>query len=329
MTRTSPIPATTLLFQGHRGPVYALLDMDADHFLSGSGDGLVVRWSLKAPERGEVIVDVGQAIFALHRLPDERHLLIGTEGGGVHMVDLRTGKEVHLYTVHRKGAFAFMDLPGDRLVVSGGDGSISIWSTAVPGRLDLQRQIPISEAKVRGLALSPDRTLLAVADGDGPVHLLDSADMNEVHTLSGHEGGSLCALWHPTKPALLTGGKDGHLRTWHAGEDYRPLLALPAHEAGIYALAFAKERPWLASASRDKTAKIWHLDTLEPLIRLDRRHGGHTHSVNALLWKGERPITAGDDKKILCWAFAPDPSPASEGVEHRDQEGGEHPEEET
>lgn len=290
-------------FTGHRGPVYTLVaGASPGTFLSGSGDGLVVRWQLDRPDQGEVIVDVGQAVFALHLLPERGLLLIGTEGGRLHVVDLPTRRERQLLEVHRRGLYAFAELPAGRMASSGAEGSLCLWQPNATGSpLELLRQLPLSEEKLRGLAASPDGRWLAVCDGEGPIRLLETEHLNEPHTLPGHEGGALSAAWHPGKPVLLTGGKDGHLRGWHTGEGFRPLLALPAHEAGIYAVAFSADGTRLATAARDKTAKVWDAGTLDPLVRLDRAAGGHTHSVNALLWLGDTLVTCGDDKRIVAW----------------------------
>jgi WD40 repeat protein len=140
-----------------------------------------------------------------------------------------------------------------------------------------------------------------VAAGDGRVRLLDTTDLNEVHTLDAHEGGALCTAFHPYKPALVTGGKDGHLRVWRTDGDLAQLLAIPAHKAAIYRIAFSPEGTHLASAGRDKMAKLWDAGTMAPMARLDRPAGGHQHSVNALMWCGDALVTAGDDRTLVAW----------------------------
>jgi WD40 repeat protein len=300
---------STLL--GHRGPVYALCPADEGHFISGSGDGSVVRWSLGGNTDGHMIVNVGQAVFSLHLDASSGLLFIGTEGGGMHLVDLAERRELHLYQVHQRGLFRIIRLNDGRFLVAGGDGTISIWHLLPDRSLALQRQIPVIEEKLRDLAASPDGGSVAVACGDGSLRIFDTAHFNELHTLEAHVApgadpgtigtGSVC--FHPAKPVLISGGKDGFLRFWKAGGTIDPLHAIPAHKGGIYAIAFDAHGRRCATVSRDKTAKVWDAASFDPLLRLDRSAGGHSHSVNALLWHAEGLITASDDRSIRRWTL--------------------------
>jgi WD40 repeat protein len=300
----------TVPFKGHRGPVYALIAGDAPRtFLSGSGDGLVVRWDLDRPDEGRPIAKVEQAVFSLLRTGPL--LLIGTEGGDLHVVDHAQGRELHRFTVHRRGLFRMMVLDDQRVVCAGGDGSLSIWQWSMKDApvFRLLRQIPLVEEKLRDLAVDPSGRLLAVACGDGSVRVLDTALFNEHQTLNAHPGdaevpaGTTSVAFHPSKPVLLSGGKDGHLRVWDLANYARLLLALPAHKGSIYRMAFGPGGTKLATASRDKSAKVWDALSLDPVQRLDRLHGGHTHSVNDVLWTGlDTLVTAGDDRMVFAWS---------------------------
>jgi WD40 repeat protein len=303
MLPTKAFPGTTR-FQGHKGPVYALCNTaDNGVFLSGSGDGSVVRWNVHEPGTGTIVAKVGRAIFAMHH-PRPRVAYLGDEDGGLHVIDLGQRREVQLERAHSKGIFAIIHLPDGRLVAAGGEGEISVWTAKEEGSLSLARQrtIPLTDEKVRGLATSPDGKLLAVACGNGQIHLLDTTDLNEQFTLPGHEIGANSLAWHPSKPVLVSGGKDGHIRLWRTDEEYRALHAFPAHKDAIYHLAFSPDGTKLASAGRDKTAKLWDATTFNPLRRLDRHHGGHGYSVNAVLWLDDRTVlTSSDDKTIVAW----------------------------
>lgn len=293
--------ATTATFNGHRGAVYALCGLDGGRFLSGGGDGLLVRWHLERPDEGELLADVNGAVFALARSNDDALLYAGDEHGGLHVIDLRERREVLLDHSHRKGIFCITPLADGRLACAGGDGVLSIWSTDASRELRELRRIPLSEGKLRGHAWSPDGRWLAVACADGNVRVLDASDLNELHTLKGASEGVSCVAWHPRKPVLLAGGKDGHLRLWHSGEDFRPLHTLAAHSGTIYGITFNSDASLFATAGRDKTAKLWDANTMDAIARLDRAANGHTHSVNTVCWLGDRLLTGGDDKRILAW----------------------------
>ncbi len=294
-------PQVRARFTGHKGPVYALVEGPRPGtFLSGSGDGHVVLWDLQRPDHGELLVNVGQPVFSLCMGAHAGRLYIGTDSGSLHVIDLHDRKEIQLLQHQAKGLYAIQLLGEGRVGCAGGDGTLAVY-LAGP-MLTLQRTIPLCDGKLRGLATNATKTLLAVACGDGTVRVLDTVDLNEHQTLAAHEGGALCACFHPTKPALLTGGKDGHLRLWNAGEGYRELMALPAHKAAIYRIAFNADGSLCATASRDKTAKLWDAGTFAPLARLDRAAGGHAHSVNTVHWVNGNLITAGDDRTILAWS---------------------------
>lgn len=304
LTKTFP---DTVRFTGHKGSVYALCPAASpSSFLSASGDGSVVRWDLKNPENGITEARVGRAIFAMYRA-DDQLLYLGDEDGGLHVVDLAERQEVQLERAHVKGIFAIKELPGGRLVVAAGDGSISVWTTGGEGDhpIALQRKIPLTDEKVRDLALNTDGSLLAVACGDGSIHILDSTDLNEHFTLPGHEIGANCVAWHPTKPVLVSGGKDGHLRLWRTDAEFQQLHAFPAHKDTIYRIAFNSDGSRFASASRDKSAKVWDGNSFDLLRKLDRHAGGHGYSVNAVLWADAQALLTGsDDKAIVAWDVA-------------------------
>lgn len=295
------------LFTGHTGAVYALARYGAPGtFLSGSGDGTVVRWDRAQPDKGELLVRTDQAVFSLfhhtaERDPGSQRLFIGGEHGDLRVVDLDERKEMQLIRAHQRGIFRIVALPGERIACAGGDGVLSIWSIR-GGRIALLRPIPLEEGKLRDLALDATGAHLAVACGDGTVRLLSASDFNELHTLEAHVGGATAVAWHPYKPVLATGGKDGHLRLWHTGEGLRPLQDIAAHRSTIYTIAFRPDGQQCASTSRDKTAKLWDAGSFDPIVRLDRQAGGHAMSVNAALWMEHQLITAGDDRRILSWA---------------------------
>ncbi|HEY0977492.1 MAG TPA: hypothetical protein VGE21_08490 [Flavobacteriales bacterium] len=291
----------TAPYTGHTGAVYAVVPVPGQRaFYSAGGDGLVVRWALDGPAVGTPVARLDRAIFSLQALSGGRYLILGDEDGGLHRVDLQHQREDHFSRPHKKGIFRSITLADGRLAVAGGDGELGIW-TGGATEFRCIRQIPLSTGKLRDLALSPLGSVLAVACGDGSVRSLDSVHFNELRTITAHARGATSVAWHPTKPVLVSGGKDGVLCCWPNRGDDRPLLSIQAHTGAIYGMAFSADGRLCATSGRDGNVKLWDAHSFDPITRFERRRGGHDRSVNACAWVQDRLVTASDDGTLRGW----------------------------
>ena len=75
---------------------------------------------------------------------------------------------------------------------------------------------------------------------------------------------------------------------------------LDAHWFTINKIGAIPELSAFATASRDKTWRLWSTDDFELLKSIDVQKGGHINSVNALVWIPEAGlmVSAGDDRLI-------------------------------
>ena len=287
-----------LAHAAHTGAIYALAIAPDGAVLSGGGDGAVLSWRTDAPDLVNAVARTTAPVQAI--LPCGDLLLLGTATGELFVISTTRKSVVQGITAHAKGIYAMAALGSDRIACAGGDGILSIWQLGTGTGCERVRNIPLCDAKLRGLALDHRGDRLAVACGDGTVRVLETTDFNEVNTYAGHAEGANTVVFHPTKPVLVSGGKDGHIRVWESAGS-RQVMAIAAHRSTIYQLAFDSTASLLASASRDKSVKLWDANTFEPIDRLDAEYGGHSHSVNAVVWSGRSLFTAGDDRKLLCW----------------------------
>jgi WD40 repeat protein len=70
------------------------------------------------------------------------------------------------------------------------------------------------------IAVSARGEYLAVAGGDGEVHVLDSEQGRVVQSWAAHAFGALCVGWSCHNDCLASGGQDGYVRFWSlAGGD--------------------------------------------------------------------------------------------------------------
>jgi len=78
--------------------------------------------------------------------------------------------------------------------------------------------------------------------------------------------------------------------------------SIPAHNWAIYDIVFNPDATLFATASRDKTIKIWDAITYQLLKRITKENlNAHTYSVNKLLWStyNNYLVSAGDDRTIV------------------------------
>jgi WD40 repeat protein len=80
---------------------------------------------------------------------------------------------------------------------------------------------------------------------------------------------------------------------------------LAAHWYTINHLAMHPQGKLLASASRDKTIRLWDMSDFSLVKTLDATNEGHLNSVNHLTWSssGAKLYGASDDRTISAWSI--------------------------
>ena len=106
----------------------------------------------------------------------------------------------------------------------------------------------------------------------------------------------------PNGDCLYSGGRDAQLKVWDM-LTYSLIQNIPAHLFAINSIAYHPSRPFFATASMDKTVKIWEADTLKLAKTISREKGYDSHrlSVNKVVWDEDILISVGDDKKVIIW----------------------------
>lgn len=286
------------LHSAHAGAIYAIAPLGDGAVLSGGSDGMVFAWDRERPDEVRAVAKAPSPVLAI--LPHGDLLHIGTSAGELIIIDLGAKRPAQQVLAHGKGIYAITGVGQDHFACAGGDGVLSIWDRTGSTGYTRQRMIPMCDAKLRGLATSTSNDHLAVACGDGTVRVLDTTRYNEVATFAGHSGGANTVAFHPSRSALVSGGKDGYLRVWDLRSDHREVMAIAAHRSTIYGIAFDVQGLLCASVSRDKTVKLWDATTLDPIAR----GTAHSHSVNALCWQAGELFTGGDDRRLIRWTHS-------------------------
>jgi hypothetical protein len=250
-------------------------------------------------------VDGGQLFCGL-TVPERGLLVTGALDGGLHwLYPENTDNNRHL-AHHTKAIYVILRLPQDRLFCGGGDGVLSVWSIQ-SGRV--AESLPLSTMAIRSMVYAPQNDLLYVGCSDHHIYVVEPNSLSIVSYWKAHENSVFSLALHQDdedRAYLFSGGRDAILKKWPLGTDgllSGEAVVRPAHNFTINDLAIQPSGALMASASRDKTIKIWNTTTLELEKVIDVvRDQGHVNSVNTLLWRDDHTLlSAGDDRRILEW----------------------------
>lgn len=299
MVKKIPDFRNTARLSGHSSGIYTISPSPEDHIIyTASGDNFVAAWNLETQNADQFSINVGSTIYSLLLLKDKKRLAIGQAHGGIHIIDIAAKKELRHLKVHKKGVFDIQETAdGSFIYAAGADGTLSVWNN----KFELIRHIVLSENKLRQLRLNKDGNLLAVASSDGFIRILETDYLNEIYTIEAHQKGVYALHWEEEQ--LISGGNDAHLRFWNAANNFEEIRNIPAHNYSIYSIVKSPDGNLFATASRDKTVKIWN-PTFDKPLRLDlKNYQGHKNSVNCLHWSefNNTLVSGSDDRSLILW----------------------------
>jgi len=286
---------------GHNAAIYALRTAP-DGFYSAAADGLLVHWHQDDVNFGRAVANVEGGKFLSFDTPEDGGLVAGTLDGGVHwLYPDEPDRNLHV-AQHTRGVFA-VERVGEEVFTAGGDGVLTRWN-ATTGRT--VESLPVSANSLRSIAFYPEKDLLAVGASDGMIYTLHRHSLELTGKHKANEPSVFSVAFQPNIGwgRVISGGRDAQLRAFDlAFVKSSKFNTIDAHNSTINDLAFSPSGKYLATASRDKTVKLWDAETWKLLKVCEVvRDRGHVNSVNCLLWlDDETLITAGDDRRILTW----------------------------
>jgi hypothetical protein len=208
--------------------------------------------------------------------------------------------------------------PDGHLTAFGLHGEVALHSTSSARTTVIQHP----NGRVTALQFAPTRaprtltTWLAVACGEpgkqGVVHIYSLntdrvPSKNPVATIAGHKDSIYALAASPDGSTLATAGYDRDIHLWDLDQkwpDDAPLLTKPKrtlkdHSDAVYGLAFHPDGKLLASASADRTVKVWEVAAGTRLYTLS----DPTDWLYSVAWSpdGKRLAAGGVDKSVRVW----------------------------
>ena len=288
--------------KGHKSAVYALAPFKGHQFLSAGGDGWIAVWNHEHSEDGKLLAQTSSNLFSLQTANGGDVIMAGDINGDLHVVSGK-GADPRRIEYHKKGLFGLYELK-DCFLSLAGDGMMTKWSKDAFQKME---SFQLSHHRIRGFALLPQSNRIAIGSSDRNIYIIDLETFSIQQVIKfAHENSVFTLAASKDEKFLLSGGRDAILKVWHIGEEISHHRDIPAHLFTINAIKYAPDQKIFATASRDKTIKIWDAKEFKLLKVLESiRDQAHINSVNDLLWLSEnRLISCSDDRSIKVWDIA-------------------------
>lgn len=224
--------------------------------------------------------------------------------------DLAQVNESNRLTGH-EGEVVDISFSPDRNIIATAsqDGTVKLWD--LEGK-QIKSFSAANNAKFWGISFSPKGQILAAASTDGTVRLwrLNGKDIEEVEPLKVSKGWVWDISFSPDGQVLASADSSGTVKLWQFdGDKFNPdpIYQIKAHDQvkgkdqEIHKINFSPDGKFLATASIDKTAKLWRFDGQK--IEFLRTLKGHTDSLCDVTFSPDSRIiaTASSDNKAKLW----------------------------
>jgi WD40 repeat protein len=250
---------------------------------------------MSTPDTAIMLAKVDGSIYTINIL-DNNRIAIGTNRGELYGVDMGHKR---LDTSLELGQGIFCSLvQGHTLWLGCALGYIyqvdlRDWSTQGPWKVAGHHVRCLCSWPAAGLVLagSSDRSIVALSTNGSVAWKQEGAHDDSVFTLA------LTPQGH-----LLSGGKDAYIKQWEMLENgLAQINGIPAHLFAVNQLALHPSGKWFASASRDKTIRLWETETLLliKVINREKMAGASTHSVNRIMWLDHHHLVAAGDDRVV------------------------------
>jgi WD40 repeat protein len=229
--------------RGQTGRIVGIGFFEGDELVSVGDDGSVRVWGIATPTPTG-FGDAGDGVHHFGWLDEQT--IVEASYKGVVTAWTRAGQPSRLGS---HGGSAVIAVGSGLVASSGKDGDLALWSRAQAASRSLARL----DAQVLTVSLAEDGSEVAAAAIDNRIVIVPTAG-GAAQTLTMPDEMGLVA-YPPRGRFLAIAGREPTMRLVGKGNP----LKLEGHRKDVYRVAFSPSAEWLASASADHTARVWHL----------------------------------------------------------------------
>ncbi|PIA65170.1 hypothetical protein AQUCO_00100570v1 [Aquilegia coerulea] len=187
------------------------------------------------------------------------------------------------------------------ILVSLYSGSICIWNYQSQ---TMAKSFEATELPVRSSKFIARKQWVVAGSDDMHIRVFNYNTMDKVKVFEAHTDYIRCVAVHPTLPYVLSSSDDMLIKLWDWEKGWMCTQIFEGHSHYVMQVTFnPKDSNTFASASLDRTIKIWNLGSPDPNFTLD----AHSKGVNCVDYYtgGDRPflITGSDDHTAKVWDY--------------------------
>ncbi|XP_015115279.1 coatomer subunit beta' [Diachasma alloeum] len=180
-------------------------------------------------------------------------------------------------------------------------GNVNIWNHESQ---TLVKTFEVCDLPVRAAKFVPRKNWVVTGSDDMQVRVFNYNTLERVHSFEAHSDYVRCIAVHPTQPFILTSSDDMLIKLWNWEKSWRGQQVFEGHTHYVMQIVFnPKDNNTFASASLDRTVKVWQLGSSTANFTLE----GHEKGVNCVDYYhgGDKPylISGADDRYVKIWDY--------------------------
>uniref|UniRef100_A0A3Q1M626 Notchless protein homolog 1 n=2 Tax=Bos TaxID=9903 RepID=A0A3Q1M626_BOVIN len=301
--RVRAVTRCTSSLEGHSEAVISVAFSPTGKYLaSGSGDTTILLWDPSTGKQvGRALTGHSKWITALsweplHANPECRYVASSSKDGSVRVWDTTAGRCERTLTGHAQSVTC-LRWGGDGLLYSASqDRTIKVWRAhdgvlcrTLQGHGHWVNTMALStDYALRTGAFEPAEASVNAQDLRGSLQELKERALSRYNLVRGQG---------PER--LVSGSDDFTLFLWSPAEDKKPLARMTGHQALINQVVFSPDSRVIASASFDKSIKLWDGRTGKYLASLR----GHVAAVYQIAWSADSRllVSGSSDSTLKVW----------------------------
>ncbi|OAY82999.1 Coatomer subunit beta'-1 [Ananas comosus] len=180
-------------------------------------------------------------------------------------------------------------------------GSVCIWDYQSQ---TMVKSFEVTELPVRSAKFIVRKQWVVAGADDMFIRVYNYNTMDKIKDFEAHTDYIRCVAVHPTLPYVLSSSDDMLIKLWDWDKGWICTQIFEGHSHYVMQVTFnPKDTNTFASASLDRTIKIWNLGSPDPNFTLE----AHSKGVNCVDYftGGDRPylITGSDDQTAKIWDY--------------------------